>query len=995
MKSILCLLLLACGSWTTRAQGVLEFTAFLHGTSVDPPSPLPYTGSGVFTLSNSVFNYDVTTDYLSGFRGGVYGPAGPGANGPLLFDLAPPFCTAPNPVPPYDPGACWYWGSTTIPAEQIPDLMAGLWYIQITSRYFPELAMRGQVVLVPEPTSSSLFACALATALAFRIWRKAAARDWRNGRRSALLVVNIAFSVAGALLVLLFLAVQPAAAATNNPRVIIPPRALITNGTVTYYRDKSKTPALPAGVSSDSPEPSPPASTDFYALGWDQECWDLGGDWQQPPDTQGAVGTNHVMTMLNTEVRVQNRGGANLLRTPLPEWWSNARLGSFGRVLDPRVVYDPFNHRWIAVVLADDHSTTSALFLAVSLTSCPTNTGTNGWNFLRIPADTNKPPQAWLDQPTVGFNRKWIVVHGNMINLTNAPATFACSHFWIFDKTNVYAGGSNYTFRAYTDPDRAGAIIPAVTLDDSLETLYLAQNANGTNGCLRVFSITGSIGSEVLNTNDGSYVNKDGLTWADVAPNSLYVLPQLGTATTLFAADARLNNVVYRNGCLWAAHHVFLPPTNGLRTAVQWWQINPTNTSLLQCGRIEDATNFYAFPTIAANRFNDVLVGYSRFSTNQYPSANYSFRAFYDRPINALRPDRVLKEGEEAYTRDRWGDYSATVVDPLNDADFWTIQEYTTTNPPPAGDYGRWATWWGQVKPEIPPNDDFSASFVLSGAQGSTNGNNIRARKENGEPTHFTGMGSGASVWYRWGAPTSGSVIVTLAIDASQPFDGLLAVYSGSSLTNLSLVASNHCGTYSFVVFEAGADTIYRFVVDGFSAFPANMGQFTLNWLQPVPPLFVVQPRSTNVLATESVTFSALAVANPTPGYYWRSNEVVMAGATGTNYTTTARTNQIGQTNAYTVVASNGVGMATSAVANLFVHDTAAGKIKCPHAQGTSLVFHVHGVTNRQYGVETTTNSTSTNLVGWALVGSNYVSFDFTNSLPSNGPPHFFRAKAL
>jgi len=36
----------------------------------------------------------------------------------------------------------------------------------------------------------------------------------------------------------------------------------------------------------------------------------------------------------------------------------------------------------------------------------------------------------------------------------------------------------------------------------------------------------------------------------------------------------------------------------------------------------------------------------------------------------------------------RWGDYSATVVDPLNESDMWTIQEY-------AGANNMWQTWWG------------------------------------------------------------------------------------------------------------------------------------------------------------------------------------------------------------------------------------------------------------------------------------------------------------
>ena len=93
---------------------------------------------------------------------------------------------------------------------------------------------------------------------------------------------------------------------------------------------------------------------------------------------------------------------------------------------------------------------------------------------------------------------------------------------------------------------------------------------------------------------------------------------------------------------------------------------------------------FYAYPSIAVNRNGDVLVGYSRFSATQHASANFSFRAAAD-PPNTLQPDTVFKPGEAPYrtgkASNRWGDYSATVVDPADDLSFWTIQEYAAAAP--------------------------------------------------------------------------------------------------------------------------------------------------------------------------------------------------------------------------------------------------------------------------------------------------------------------------
>jgi uncharacterized repeat protein (TIGR01451 family) len=46
----------------------------------------------------------------------------------------------------------------------------------------------------------------------------------------------------------------------------------------------------------------------------------------------------------------------------------------------------------------------------------------------------------------------------------------------------------------------------------------------------------------------------------------------------------------------------------------------------------------------------------------------------------------------------RWGDYTNTVVDPVNDIDMWTIQEYSATDVGPAPDDDRWGTWWGRIE---------------------------------------------------------------------------------------------------------------------------------------------------------------------------------------------------------------------------------------------------------------------------------------------------------
>src|SRR6266851_1725342 len=86
-----------------------------------------------------------------------------------------------------------------------------------------------------------------------------------------------------------------------------------------------------------------------------------------------------------------------------------------------------------------------------------------------------------------------------------------------------------------------------------------------------------------------------------------------------------------------------------------------------------------------------------------------------------------------------------------------------------------------------PANDAFASAQSISGSSGTVTGTSSGATKESGEPNH-AGNAGGHSVWYRWVAPASTSV----AIDTvGSSFDTLLAVYTGTSVSALTAVASN------------------------------------------------------------------------------------------------------------------------------------------------------------------------------------------------------------
>jgi hypothetical protein len=117
-----------------------------------------------------------------------------------------------------------------------------------------------------------------------------------------------------------------------------------------------------------------------------------------------------------------------------------------------------------------------------------------------------------------------------------------------------------------------------------------------------------------------------------------------------------------------------------------------------------------------------------------------------------------------------------------------------------------------------PPNDNFSNRVVLAGSAVVTNGSNVGATQEAGEPHHAGKLGD-TSVWWSWTAPAAAKVRITTE---GSSFDTLLAVYSGSSLSNLDEIARNDdadaaSGVLTSVVsFDTIAGQVYQIAVDGF-----------------------------------------------------------------------------------------------------------------------------------------------------------------------------------
>jgi len=166
-----------------------------------------------------------------------------------------------------------------------------------------------------------------------------------------------------------------------------------------------------------------------------------------------------------------------------------------------------------------------------------------------------------------------------------------------------------------------------------------------------------------------------------------------------------------------AAQTIGLPTGTLTRTVAQWTKLTPSiSPAFADGGRIDDptatATNggkWYDHASLSVNANNDVMMGYTQFSSAQHPSAGYSFR-FGSDAAGTMRDPLIYRAGDDYYHktfstttgRNRWGDFTTTQVDPCNDLTMWTLQEWakarlTTDDGNTGSNASKWASQWAAV----------------------------------------------------------------------------------------------------------------------------------------------------------------------------------------------------------------------------------------------------------------------------------------------------------
>ena len=385
-----------------------------------------------------------------------------------------------------------------------------------------------------------------------------------------------------------------------------------------------------------------------------------------PPDTQGAVGGDQIAVFVNGRFSVYDKAtGAELQTSTLDQFWNAAGVDPIDDSFDPRVLYDPATDRWFALS-ADGGPQPNHLLVAVSHTSDPTQ----GWSGFAI--DSDSTDTVWADFPMLGMDADAVYVSAPMFPV-NGPDFPSSADFLVLPKNDLVAPAASIANATLFERMRIGqaGFMPqsVVNFDgDGLPANFYAGTLT-TLGQIQASRIDGPLDAPTWT--GGIFLPIDPLANPPMAD-------QPGPKENLDSGDARFSqSLVQRNGVAWAAQSV---EWDG-RSAVRWIQIDVANDIVLDWGLIADPHLDLIYPSIAVNELDQIVIGMTGSDETLAPSA---FAVVGEKVggITSFGDLLRLAEGQGSYevtfggTRNRWGDYSATVADPSDPSSFWTFQEY-------------------------------------------------------------------------------------------------------------------------------------------------------------------------------------------------------------------------------------------------------------------------------------------------------------------------------
>lgn len=447
---------------------------------------------------------------------------------------------------------------------------------------------------------------------------------------------------------------------------------------------------------------------EFDSLDYTDCCGGSGGT--VPPDPELAVGPQHIIAVVNVAFQIYDPDGDVVAA---PRTFANLFSSVAGcnnaddtptirsSLFDPNVLYDEAADRFfIAIDRLRANPATGAVYdgshycVGVSATNDPTGS----WNLYAFPMDGSDVGEVWMDFPHAGIGRDAIYMGGNLFSTGAAfSISYVESRVWAINKSQLYAGqAANIVERSVGDNftpfpvNLHGYDQGTWPISGPHYFLALPDDDNGSQH--KLLSWLNPFANPTPNLNVVSTIDMNAAT--GVTAGFPLNWPQLG-GSAITGNDWRPLDFEYRNGYGWTASTIACNPGGGSVNCVRWAQIQLSNGAVTNAGIWASNDVYRTFPNLAVNHCNDMIIGYTKSSSEMYPAIWLTGRKAEDAP-GYLKPEIEQKAGEISYTAfdsapRRWGDYTGLTIAP-DGVTFWYLGQYSKNT----GDSnGRWGTYVG------------------------------------------------------------------------------------------------------------------------------------------------------------------------------------------------------------------------------------------------------------------------------------------------------------
>ena len=404
-----------------------------------------------------------------------------------------------------------------------------------------------------------------------------------------------------------------------------------------------------------------------------------------PPDPNGAVGQTQYVQIVNEGYQVFNKttGSSVLGPKSIASVWTG--FGGLCETMghgDPVMLYDHLANRWLISQFAGvTGGPITDECVAISTTADATGT----YNRYGFHLGTN-----FFDYPHLSV---WPDGYYMSMNVFNATGTaYLGPQAFAFDRTKMLAG-LPATFISPVGPlgssvdpflpaDLDGATLPPAGAPDTF--VGFPGQTSSPNYTTYHFHVDFTTPA---NSTFTTFATPAAAGFTALCPTTRACVPQKGVSASSNVdgiGDRLMFRLAYRNfGDHESVVGNYTVSAGGV-AGVRWFELRNVTAgpvTVFQQSTYQPDTTWRWMGSAAMDGQGNLALGFSASSSTINPQLRYAARLATD-PINTLAQGETHLfdgVGSQSGTSNRWGDYSALSIDPVDDSTFWYTNEYYST----------------------------------------------------------------------------------------------------------------------------------------------------------------------------------------------------------------------------------------------------------------------------------------------------------------------------